>query len=410
MKGDLESGQPTAGLWRRSAAGGRNVALLLTATVLCALWLIVDQGLPSQLQMFTSAPATLSIDHFADRDNTRPWPCDYAVQKSVRERGAMMLHSWSDEELIKRAARAEDILEGLNNSTEASRVLLKIQSVLRCKPNGSQNPKIAFMFLISTGLPLAPVWEKFFQGNEDLYNIYIHGKPDWLRRVGFDVGMGVFWGRVVPSASTQRLAPNIVEAERRLLANALLDDPNNEWFALLSESCIPIQNFHYIYGKMNETSNSRIDSGYFPHSGLAMTRWKARGDTAMLPEVPFSAFRFGSQWFIIRRRHAVAVIRDRKYWPKFRLPCRRLEACVPDEHYIQTLIDNVDEGSCHGSPTFISWNGTTGGHPHSFGVDETTPHLIEAMKTQQEGRYFFARKFKPEALNTLLNMTDLLFR
>lgn len=39
---------------------------------------------------------------------------------------------------------------------------------------------------------------------------------------------------------------SICDAERRLLANALLE-PANERFILVSESCIPLYNFTYIY-------------------------------------------------------------------------------------------------------------------------------------------------------------------
>ncbi|KAL3687139.1 hypothetical protein R1sor_013448 [Riccia sorocarpa] len=394
--------------------GGWDLAVLLTTAVLGALWLLVDRGIPTSFQQLEMSPSALAIatppiDQTADVDGPR-WQCNDALQKTLRERGLMMLHGWSDEELFRRALKVEDIREGLNSFMEDSNILSGTQASLRCRPRDGGNPKIAFMFLTSSGLPFAPLWEKFFEGNEDLYNIYVHAKPDWLRYVGFDGSMGIFWGRVVPSGNTNRAALNIVEAERRLLANALLDDPLNEWFTLISESCIPIQNFGYIYSKLNATNVSRIDCGYFPKSRLVASRYGVRGEGAMLPEVPLSKFRFGSQWFSIRRRHAVAVIRDTKYWPKFKQPCRRIEACMPDEHYVQTLIDNADEGSCHGTPTFVSWNGSVGGHPQSFGLTDDLQLLIDGMKTQQEGRYFFARKFRPEVLGSLLNLTDLLFR
>ena len=38
---------------------------------------------------------------------------------------------------------------------------------------------------------------------------------------------------------------SMCDTERRLLANALLDI-SNEWFILLSESCIPLQNFSIV--------------------------------------------------------------------------------------------------------------------------------------------------------------------
>ncbi|KAK9281558.1 hypothetical protein L1049_004461 [Liquidambar formosana] len=38
-------------------------------------------------------------------------------------------------------------------------------------------PKIAFMFLTKGPLPLAPLWERFFEGHEGLYSIYVHSPP-----------------------------------------------------------------------------------------------------------------------------------------------------------------------------------------------------------------------------------------
>jgi len=57
-------------------------------------------------------------------------------------------------------------------------------------------PKMAFMFLTRGPLPLAPLWERFFRGNEGLYSIYIHSlpgyKPDYSRS-------SVFYDRQIPN-------------------------------------------------------------------------------------------------------------------------------------------------------------------------------------------------------------------
>lgn len=42
-----------------------------------------------------------------------------------------------------------------------------------------QTPKVAFMFLTKGPILLAPLWEKFFKGNEGLYSIYIHSHPSY---------------------------------------------------------------------------------------------------------------------------------------------------------------------------------------------------------------------------------------
>lgn len=59
-----------------------------------------------------------------------------------------------------------------------------------------RTPKIAFMFLTRGPLPLAPLWEKFFKGNEKFYTIYVHSLPSY--QPGFQP-TSVFYGRQVPS-------------------------------------------------------------------------------------------------------------------------------------------------------------------------------------------------------------------
>lgn len=57
-------------------------------------------------------------------------------------------------------------------------------------------PKVAFLFLTRGPLPLLPLWERFFQGHEDLFNIYIHAPPKYTLNVS---NTSAFYGRHIPS-------------------------------------------------------------------------------------------------------------------------------------------------------------------------------------------------------------------
>ena len=59
--------------------------------------------------------------------------------------------------------------------------------------------------------------------------------------------MQVEWGQI-----------SMIDAEKRLLVNAL-QDPDNQHFVLLSDSCVPLQNFDFIYRYLLETNISYID-------------------------------------------------------------------------------------------------------------------------------------------------------
>jgi len=57
-------------------------------------------------------------------------------------------------------------------------------------------PKVAYLFLTRGPLPLEPLWERYFEGHEDLYSIYIHAHPNFLPNFRPD---SVFYRRNIPS-------------------------------------------------------------------------------------------------------------------------------------------------------------------------------------------------------------------
>jgi Core-2/I-Branching enzyme len=57
-------------------------------------------------------------------------------------------------------------------------------------------PKIAFLFLTKGEIPLAPLWDKFFEGHRGLFSIYVHSDPQYN---GSMPTGSVFYGRRIPS-------------------------------------------------------------------------------------------------------------------------------------------------------------------------------------------------------------------
>lgn len=149
-------------------------------------------------------------------------------------------------------------------------------------------PKVAFMFLTKGRVFLAPLWEQFFKGHEGYYSIYVHSNPSYN---GSIPETPVFQGRRIPSEAVEWGNPNMIEAERRLLANALLDI-SNQRFVLISETCIPLFNFSTIYSYLiNSTQNYVM--AYDDPSSVGRGRYSVQ----MLPEVTLNQWRKGSQWF-----------------------------------------------------------------------------------------------------------------
>uniref|UniRef100_A0A5B6ZCK0 Core-2/I-branching beta-1,6-N-acetylglucosaminyltransferase family protein n=1 Tax=Davidia involucrata TaxID=16924 RepID=A0A5B6ZCK0_DAVIN len=270
-------------------------------------------------------------------------------------------------------------------------------------------PKVAFMFLTRGPLPMLPLWERFFQGHEKLFSVYVHALPEYELNVS---STSAFYNRLIPSQKVEWGTVSLAAAERRLLANALLDF-SNERFVLLSESCIPVYNFPTVYKYLIESAHSFVESYDDPSRyGRGRYSWRMR------PDIKLSDWRKGSQWFETNRAVAVEVVSDTKYYTIFRKYC--LPACYPDEHYIPTYL-HMFYGSLNAnrSVTWVDWS-LGGPHPATFGEANITESFIQSIRNngtlcsynleRTSICYLFARKFAPSALKPLLNLTSTVMK
>ncbi|GAV65865.1 LOW QUALITY PROTEIN: Branch domain-containing protein [Cephalotus follicularis] len=271
---------------------------------------------------------------------------------SIRTRGLRdwtapqdLWHSMTDEELMWRASMVPHIAEYPYNRT----------------------PKVAFMFLSRGRLPLAPLWEKFFKGHQGLYSIYLHASPEFTHEAPQS---SIFYKRMIPS-KVRVLAfvvyiiivvewgrSTMVDAERRLLANALLDF-SNERFALLSESCIPLFNFTTIYNYLVKSNRSFLGSFDDPrHMG------RGRYLSVLQQTDVLSNWRKGNQWFEIHRKLAIEIVSDVTYYPTGCDNCT--PPCYMDEHYLPTFVTKIyPELNSNRSITWVDWS-RGGSHPTMF--------------------------------------------
>ncbi|KAJ0105082.1 hypothetical protein Patl1_19151 [Pistacia atlantica] len=166
-------------------------------------------------------------------------------------------------------------------------------------------PKVAFLFLTRSEVTFAPLWEMFFKGHEGLYSIYVHSSPSFNGTVP---ETSAFNGRRIPSKEVEWGQFSMLEAERLLLANALLDI-SNERFVLLSESCIPLFNFSTIYNYLVNSEKTYIQSYDLPGPV-----GRGRYHTPMSPIIKLKQWRKGSQWFEMDRALAVEIVSDTTYF------------------------------------------------------------------------------------------------
>ncbi|CAN1224289.1 Glycosyltransferase BC10 [Linum grandiflorum] len=296
--------------------------------------------------------------------------------KDVPDRGkyCTVCHDMNDEELLWRASMVPRI-----SSLPFRRV-----------------PKVAFMFLTRGPLPLAPLWELFFRGHEGLYSIYVHNLPSYNETDPVD---SVFYGRRIPSQGQ----PSMIEAERRLIANALLDFANQR-FVLLSEACIPIFNFTTVYNYLLKSTHSFVEV-----YDLQGPVGRGRYNTWMRPQIEIEQWRKGSQWFEIDRKLAIEMVSDQTYFPIFQRYCTGL--CYSDEHYLPTFV--YIRLARRNSNRTLTWTDWSKGGPHPSSFNDVNPALLEHMRNSSRclynGRetrfcYMFARKFNANSLGNLLRV------
>ncbi|KAL1568417.1 glycosyltransferase BC10-like [Salvia divinorum] len=292
-----------------------------------------------------------------------------------------LAHGMSDEELLLKASMAPKIQE------------LRV-------------PKIAFMFLTRGPVVLAPLWELFFKGSRGIYSIYVHSDPSFN---GSEPEDSVFHRRRIASKEVEWGNVDMIEAERRLLANALLDF-SNQYFVLLSESCIPLYNFSTIYSYLLNSSHSFVEA-YDLEGPVGRGRYSHR----MGPTITLGNWRKGSQWFQMDRNLALEVVSDKTYFPIFQYHCSG--SCYADEHYLPTFVSmKFGERNANRTLTWVDW--TRGGpHPSKFIRPDVTIEFLERLRSGSSCEYngsktnvcfLFARKFTLNALDRLLRFAPML--
>lgn len=135
-------------------------------------------GLKPQL---SPSPPIISTNNVSISNNHIKKPSSMINHKRVTRKGLsdflrppMTMHDMGEEELLWRASMVPKIH----------------------KPPFKHNPKVAFMFLTKGPVLLAPLWERFFKGNEGLYSLYVHSPPSFNGTVPQS---SVFHGRRIPS-------------------------------------------------------------------------------------------------------------------------------------------------------------------------------------------------------------------
>lgn len=244
----------------------------------------------------------------------------------------------------------------------------------------SRAPKIAFLFLVRYNLPLLEVWEEFFayRANPKHFNIYVHPTTPY----NFPAH-SVFHNRTISKHKTVKWGTfGLVEASRLLYEAALLHDPDNQFFVLLSESCIPLYSFSKWYRVLTTSPSPKSVVNACPFDNeRAMerdARWRSELDRS--PHMKKEFWRKFGEWVMLIRKHAEIIVnssREDIYWE--RVPC-------VDEHFVPSILamNGVEkETTCSDGFTNVYWRSLYDSHPHAYPTEDISEELFYNLRYQK---------------------------
>lgn len=195
-------------------------------------------------------------------------------------------------------------------------------------PMAGKSPKVAFLFLVRGEIVFEPLWRRFFRGHEESYSVYVHAS-----NASYEYAESSFFhGKNVPSQPVKRFSMTLVDAQRRLLAHALLDSRNaNAWFTFVCERTLPVRNFPFAFNYLMNSEASFVEA--FQPKFAILKKWNQES------ELFRNQTRKGEAWMSLHRRHAGLIVGESKLYGKFD---RDLVGAAHDESYIQTMLAIAD--------------------------------------------------------------------
>ena len=183
------------------------------------------------------------------------------------------------------------------------------------------NKKIAFLFLIYDIINQEELWFKWLENvDKNKYSIYIHYK--------YDVPLKYFNDyKLINCVETEYCKTSIVSAHNVLIKEALKDELNYK-FINLSQSCLPLKKFDYIYDKLilddycyfNITSGN-VENEIFPRCNELLNYF----DKSVISK--------SSNWFILNREiSSLVLLGEHKLLQYFE------NIYCPEEHYFIMIV------------------------------------------------------------------------
>lgn len=248
-------------------------------------------------------------------------------------------------------------------------------------------PKIAFLFMIYDSIAHEETWNNYFKhADPNKYVVLIHYKTQNPLKY-FESA------KLKDCVATVHADISLVKAQNLLLAEAM-KDPSVYKMIILSDTCIPLKSFNYVYDKMTRDNN-----GYFNESPQSHSFPRCY---PALKYVPREEIYKSSQWFIANRTHAENYLQHIEYLNYFVKPPEEFFSISPEEHYYITINKKYCSENTICTPntaetatTFTNWEGTDYKYPSTLGIKNYSSVTKEEMEYLVSSPCLFGRKFLP---------------
>ena len=245
--------------------------------------------------------------------------------------------------------------------------------------------KLAFCFLIYDEINREDLWNVFFKNIDPLlYSIYIHYK--WNNPLKYFETY-----KLKNCIDTQLGDISLVKAQNLMIEEGLKDD--NTHFIFLSNSCIPLKSFDFIYNFLQDYSYFNVCSQFklFPKD------YSFPFDNSLLEN---RFIRKAHQWCILNRKHAQLMVEKTYYLHWFDRVWATDEFC-----YITNIYANGMENEIITTPnlsndatTFTNWGGMDYKYGHDGCVKMYSEISHEELSYLRNSKCLFGRKFMKECL------------
>ena len=264
--------------------------------------------------------------------------------------------------------------------------------------------KVALCFIVSYecgNLIKEKIWEQWINENSDIINVYVHYRDK-------SVLSPFLLSHAIPEKYACKTSYyHMVPAYMTTIAWAFINDMNNQWFCILTESCIPI------------ISPKKFRENFEKNKNKSIMKWnKAPWNVNMHKKANLYKFNphyhlWNEPWITLSRLHADICMQFVKY--KFELYTTICSGGLANESIFAIILLHAGEISQQHENSLLNttcsiqdWGRTEGPtHPYTFKTFSDMEYIISKKNTECTSA-MFARKiadtFPDSCIYTLCDM------